>query len=81
MAAGLVRIVEAILRNQSTAPSVSSLIQDYYGLADVCLSLPTVVNRGGVERVLHLELSPEEVAGLRQSAELLKATAGELGLQ
>ena len=80
VAAGLVRIVEAILRNQSTVLSVSSLIQDYYGLADVCLSLPSVVNRSGVERVLRLDLSPEEVAGLRRSAEILKATTGGLGL-
>lgn len=81
VAAGLMRIVEAILRDQSTVLSVSSLIEEYYGISDVCLSLPTVVDRGGVERVLRLELSPEEVEGLRQSAQVLKATLAQLDLE
>jgi L-lactate dehydrogenase len=81
VAAGLMRIVEAILRNQNTVLSVSSLIEGYYGLSDVTLSLPTVVNRSGVERVLNLELSAEEVEGLRRSSEVLKSTIAQLGLE
>ena len=81
VAAGLMHIVEAILRDQSTVLSVSSLIQDYYGISDVCLSLPTVVDRSGVERVLRLDLSPEEIEGLRQSAQILKATLAQLDLE
>jgi L-lactate dehydrogenase len=81
VAAGLMRIVEAILRNQNTVLSVSSLIEGYYGLSDLCLSLPTVVNRSGVERVLRLELSPQEIEGLRHSSEVLKATIAQLGLE
>jgi L-lactate dehydrogenase len=45
VAAGLMRIVEAILRDQHTILSVSSMVTDYYGISDVCLSLPTIVNR------------------------------------
>jgi len=81
VAAGLMRIVEAILRDQRTVLSVSSLIEDYYGIDDLCLSLPTVVNRGGVERVLRLELSEQEAGGLRHSAEILKANIAQLGLE
>ena len=51
VAAGLVRIVEAILRDQRTVLSVSSLIDDYYGIDDVYLSLPAVIGRDGVERI------------------------------
>lgn len=40
VAAGLMRITQAILRNQSTVLSVSSLIDNYYGIRDVCFSLP-----------------------------------------
>ncbi len=81
VAAGLMRIVEAILRDQSTVLSVSSLIHDYYGIGDVCLSLPTVIDRGGVEKVLKLELSPEEIDGLRRSAEVLKQNIAALDLE
>ncbi len=80
VAAGLVRIVEAILRDQSTVLSVSSLISDYYGIDDVYLSVPTVVGRGGVERTLRLALSAEEASGLRRSAGLLRETIATLDL-
>jgi L-lactate dehydrogenase len=80
IASGLVRLVEAILRDQGTVFSVSSLIQDYYGVDNLCLSLPTVIDRGGVERVLRLELAPGEVEGLQASAQVLQQTIQQLGL-
>ena len=80
VAAGLMRIVEAILRHQHTIMPVSSSITGAYGISDVCLSLPTIMNRDGIEKVLHLELTPSEQAGLRQSAEVLKRTIGSLDL-
>jgi L-lactate dehydrogenase len=76
--AGLLRIVEAIIRDGRTVLSVSSLIEDYYGISDVYLSLPCVVNRNGVERILRLDLSPAEVTGLRQSAAVLRSLIDEL---
>ena len=80
VAAGLMRITEAILRDQSTVLSISSLINNYHGLSDVCFSLPTVLDRGGVEQVIHLELDKDEGEKLRHSAELLKTTIKSLGL-
>ena len=81
IAAGLMRIAEAILRDQGTVLSVSSLVDDgAFGEGDVCLSLPTVVGRGGIERVLRLSLSPSETAALARSADLLRATISQLGL-
>jgi len=78
VAAGLMRIVEAIVRDQRTVLSVSSLVSDYYGISDICLSLPTVVNRRGIESVLRLKLSDDEIAGLQRSASVLKETAKQL---
>lgn len=77
---GLERIIEAVLRDQSTVLSVSSLIQDYYDMGDVCFSLPSVIDRGGIERVLHLKLNQEEKIGLQKSAEILKNTIQKLNL-
>jgi L-lactate dehydrogenase len=81
VAAGLMRIVEAILRNQRTVLSVSSLIADYYDINDVYLSLPTVVNRSGTERVLRLNLDADEIEKLRHSANVLKQTIAQLNLK
>ena len=76
--AGLLRLVEAILRDQRTVLSVSSRIENYYGLDDVSFSLPTVIDRRGVVQPLRLELDANEQAGLRRSAEILKATIREV---
>ncbi len=80
VAAGLMRLVEAILRDQSTVLSASSLIGDYYGIEDVCLSLPTVIDRRGIERVLRLALRDDEIEALRRSSQILKSTIAELDL-
>jgi L-lactate dehydrogenase len=76
--AGLLRIVEAIIRDQRTVLSVSSLVDDYYGISDVYLSLPCVVTSAGVERLLRLDLSPSEAAGLRRSAGVLRSMIDDL---
>jgi L-lactate dehydrogenase len=78
VAAGLLRIVEAVVRDQRTVLSVSSLIRDYSGIDDVYLSLPTVLSRDGVERVLRIDLSVGEADGLRASARLLRETIASL---
>lgn len=81
VAAGLLGIVEAILKNQKRVLCVSSLIENYYGISDVCLSLPAIIGTSGVEKILRLELNHQEIAGLRQSAEILKANFAKLALE
>jgi L-lactate dehydrogenase len=79
VAVGLLRIVESILRDQHTVLSVSSLAPAYYDVSDVYLSLPAVIGRAGVERVLHLDLSEAEVEALRESAGVVRQVLDELG--
>lgn len=62
------RIAEAIVRNEHSVLPVSSLISGHYGLEDVCLGLPSVVGQNGVESVLDIPLSPEELSQLQSSA-------------
>lgn len=79
VATGLVRIVEAILRDQRTVLSVSTGLDGAYGISGVALSLPTIVGRDGVEEVLHLPLDADEVLALRRSADVLRATMASIG--
>ena len=74
----LVNLVASILRDQNTVLTVSSLVGGYYDIRDVCLSLPTIVNRSGIREVLRLDLQPDEVQMLQRSAEVLKSTMAEL---
>ncbi len=80
VAAGMMRIVEAILRDQRTVLPVSSLVQNYHGIDDIYLSLPCVVGREGIEQVIRLDLSDEELEGLRRSAAILREATAKLDL-
>lgn len=79
VAAGLLRIVEAVLRDQTTVLSVSSRVDGVHGLRGVTLSLPSVVARAGVTRVLETDLDAGERAALHRSAAVLTEAAAERG--
>lgn len=81
VAAGLIRITRAILRDQKTVLPVSSLIDNYYGLTDICFSLPTIIDRSGVEKVLKLDLHETEMDKLQHSAAVLRETIASLYLK
>jgi len=76
----LVRIVEAILRDQHTVLTVSNLVPGYYGIEDVYFSLPAVVAREGVERVVELSLVEEEIVALEACAGVLHGVLDEIPL-
>jgi malate/lactate dehydrogenase len=78
VAAGVVRIIQAILRDESTVLTVSSRLTGSYGLEDVCLSLPCIVNRSGIAQLLDPPLAAEELSALRHSADVLKAAQRSL---
>lgn len=78
IAAGVVRIIEAIVRDENSVLTVSSLIQGKYGLNDICLSLPSIVNRQGVQQTMELPLSSEEQQGLEKSAGVLREAIDSL---
>ncbi|WP_010243799.1 L-lactate dehydrogenase [Acetivibrio cellulolyticus] len=71
-------IVETLLKNQNTIRTVGSVINGNYGIEDVALSLPSIVNSDGVQSIIPLVLSPEEEAALRASAESVKAVLNEV---
>lgn len=72
IALALDRICTAILRDEGAVLNVSTLLDDYHGISGVYLGVPCVVDRQGVREVLKLNLSEEEQALLRRSADKLK---------
>ncbi len=73
-------IMESILRGQKTVLPISGLLEGQYGLREVCLSLPSIVDQDGVARILELPLSGIEIERLERSAHILKEAASSLGL-
>ncbi|OGB26907.1 MAG: L-lactate dehydrogenase [Burkholderiales bacterium RIFCSPLOWO2_02_FULL_57_36] len=72
IAAALTRIVEAVVRDQASVLTVSTLVEGYYGVHGVCLSLPAIIDRSGIRRVMPVPLSDDEVAQLLNSAEAVR---------
>ncbi len=73
-------IVQAILRGQERILTVSSLVNDFYGIRDVCLSLPFVVNEKGVIKTVNLTLNDTEQQQLIHSAQILRDIFNTLAL-
>lgn len=74
------RIVEAIVRNENSILTVSSLLEGHYGLNDICLSVPTIVNSNGIERIIEVPVDESEAGLLRNSANSLKEIIKALGI-
>jgi len=70
MAAALV--IEAIAQDTCRTMPLSVLVDGYLGVRDVCLSLPVVVGRAGITRVLYPEFSAEEEQAFRRCAEVVR---------
>ncbi len=79
IALALARICEAILKDQHSVLPVSSYLEDYQGISGVCLGVPSVVGKNGVEEVIPLPLTEEEAAKLQHSANTLKQFLTEIG--
>ncbi len=77
---GVRHVVESVLRDQNTVLTVSTLLTGQLDVRDICLSLPAVVGRGGVEAVLAPALSEEETAAFRHSAQVVGEIARAIGL-
>ncbi|MBL0888523.1 L-lactate dehydrogenase [Myceligenerans indicum] len=74
------RIIEAVLKDEHRVLPVSSHLEDYYGIGDVCLSVPALVDRRGATETIEVPLSDEELRDLRASAERVRATQRRFGL-
>ncbi|HLL88006.1 MAG TPA: L-lactate dehydrogenase [Tepidisphaeraceae bacterium] len=81
------KILEALLHDEHRVLPVSSLLSGYRPLGkddappidDVCLSVPTIVHRGGAEAALRVPLNENEEAGLRDSADTIRQAIRQVG--
>ena len=74
----LTRITRAILGDENSVLTVSAMLRGEYGQADVFVGAPCIINKNGVQRVLKLSLSKEELGHLENSCKVLKDSYDEL---
>lgn len=73
-------LVQAIANNQQKMFPCSALLDGEYGLSDLCIGVPVILGRNGIERIVEIDLSEAEKAHMVESAEGVKKTNGLLEL-
>ena len=68
-AASVAKMVEAVILDEKRVAPASAYLDGEFGYHNIFLGVPVVLGKGGVERILELELSDDEKASLDHSAE------------
>ena len=77
--AGIVEnIIEAVIKDKNSIKTVASVIDGPYGIHDVALSLPSVINQRGVDGIIQYSLTPQEEEALMGSAKALRTFISQL---
>ena len=78
IAISVCHICKCILDNGNSIVAVSTMLHGEYGIEDVCLSIPVVVNAHGCVNKVLPDMTEEEVEKLRRSADTLKAVIAQV---
>jgi len=76
----LMRITEAILRDEKSILTVSFFLEGEYNIDNVCLSVPCVVGKNGVDKVIYAQLYEKEQKDLQLSAQTLRRVYRDIKL-
>jgi len=74
----LEHLVGAIMRDSNSILTVSTPLNGQFGIRDIALSVPAIINRGGVRQLLEPALADEELQRLRESARILQGIMAEI---
>jgi malate dehydrogenase len=73
-------LVQAIACDQKKIFPCSTLLEGEYGLSDLCIGVPVVLGKNGIEKIVEINLSEAEKEHLTKSAEAVKKNNGALSL-
>jgi len=79
-AAAATQMAEAILKDKKRLLPCAAYLEGEYGLRDVFVGVPVILGTKGVEKILEVRLTKEELAALAKSAEQVKANIAKLKL-
>lgn len=76
--AAAAQVVESILHDQKKLISCSALLDGEYGEKDLCIGVPCVLGRNGIEKIVEFDLNAAEKEAFRKSAEAVHNTNADL---
>ena len=71
-------MVQAIACDQKKMFPCSVMLDGEYGLEDICIGVPVLLGKNGIEKIVTIELSDAEKAKLQESADAVRKTNGLL---
>ncbi len=71
-------LVQAIACDQKKIFPCSAMLEGEYGLNDICIGVPVILGKNGIEKVIELDLNEAELTKLKDSAEAVRSTNEEL---
>lgn len=72
--AAAAQMVAAVLGDQKKLISCSCLLEGEYGQSDLCIGVPAIIGRNGVEKIVEFDLNDQEKALFAKSAEAVHKT-------
>ncbi|MFI3248037.1 MAG: malate dehydrogenase [Rikenellaceae bacterium] len=76
-------VVEAIIKDQNRMIPCSCYLEGEYGQSDICIGVPAIIGRNGIEKIVEIELNADEKAAFEASAAAVRKTnevLSEIGL-
>jgi len=80
IAASTCAIIKSILFNENGIYPVSVCLEGQYGLKDIFLSVPTIIDKTGAKEIVEIKLLPEELNALHKSADVITECYKALGI-
>ncbi|MFC4720761.1 malate dehydrogenase [Geojedonia litorea] len=65
-------LVQAIACDQKKMYPCSVLLEGEYGMNDICIGVPVILGRNGIERIVEIELTDAEKANMQESADAVR---------
>ncbi|MEW6727686.1 malate dehydrogenase [Desulforudis sp. 1088] len=78
--AAAIQMVEAIVKDKKRILPVAAYLNGEYGEKDIYAGVPAVLGANGVERIIELDLTEEEMATLKNSINAVREVLGRLDL-
>ncbi len=76
--AAIVEMIRAIVQDERNILPCSAYLEGQYGIEDVYVGVPVVLGGAGIERVVELDLTPEELEALHRSAAAVRTLRDKL---
>lgn len=80
IAASTCALIKSILFNENRIYPVSVCLNGQYGLSNIFLSVPTILDKTGAKEIVEIKLADEELEGLKKSAEVISSFYKDLNI-